>query len=280
MGYLGISGWILILSNILFSYQGLKDESFLNRYAFDVDKILISKEYKRLISSGFLHVSWTHLLFNMLSLYFFYGGLELSLGEGKAVLIYMVSLVGGDLLTLFIHKNHGDYSSVGASGAISGVIFASIALFPGMGISFFGLPFSIPAWAYGLGYVLYSIYGIKSKRDNTGHEAHLGGGITGLLIAIALVPQVIRVNYIPILLILIPTFVFLILIIRNPHYLMVGTLFQKPKKTYFNIDEKYNAEKREQELELDEILDKIHRKGINSLSKQEKEKLDRYSNKR
>ncbi|HXC04367.1 MAG TPA: rhomboid family intramembrane serine protease [Bacteroidia bacterium] len=276
MTNLGISGWALILSNILFSYQGLKDEGFFNKYSFEVDQILVRKEYRRLITSGFLHVSWTHLLFNMMSLYFFYGGLESSLGEWKALGIYLVSLVGGDLLALFIHRHHGDYSAVGASGAVSGIIFASIALFPGMSIGFFGLPFSIPSWAYGLLYVLYSIYGIKSKRDNIGHEAHLGGGLTGLLVAVILVPQVVQVNYIPIALILIPTTVFLFLIITKPHLLFVGSLFQT-KKAYYDIDEKYNAEKREKELELDEILDKIHRKGINSLSRKEKEKLDRYS---
>src|SRR5664279_1898625 len=174
----GIITLILIIVNIAFSYKGFTNETFFEGYKFEVDRILINKDYKRLVTSGFLHVSWTHLILNMFSLYAFSGSIESDLGGLQFLLIYFVSLVGGNLLCLFIHRNHGDYSAVGASGAVSGIIFASIALYPGMGIGFFGLPFSIPGWLYGILYVLYSIYGIKSGKDNIGHEAHLGGALT------------------------------------------------------------------------------------------------------
>jgi membrane associated rhomboid family serine protease len=193
----GIVSIIIIAANFLISYKGFNDRAFFEKYKFEVDKILIEKEYYRLITSGFLHVDWTHIIFNMISLFAFSELLEIHIGPIYFLIIYFGSLIAGDLLALFIHKNHGDYSSVGASGAVCGIIFASIALFPGLEIGFFILPISIPSWIYGLLYTAYSIYGIKSKRDNIGHEAHLGGALVGMLIAIFLYPNSLVENYIP-----------------------------------------------------------------------------------
>ncbi len=279
MEEIGILGLLLILINVVVSYQGIKTHSFLEKYSFQVDELLIKKDYKRLVTSGFLHVGWMHLFFNMMTLYFFSTDLENSFGELKFVAIYFGSLLGGNLFSLFIHRNHGDYSAVGASGAVSGIVFASIALFPGMELGFFGLPFYIPGWAYGLLYVLYSIYGIKSQRDNIGHEAHLGGGLVGLLLAIAMVPSALLNNYIPILLILIPSMIFIYMILTKPEFLMVDNLFQK-SRTFHDVDEKYHSKKILKERELNKLLEKISVKGINSLTSKEKEKLNQYSNER
>jgi len=272
----GMIGIVIIVANVIASYLGFRDDVFLDKYSFRVDEILVDKDYKRLVTLGFLHVSWAHLIFNMLTLYFFSSGIEAMLGETKFLLIYLSSLIGGNLFALFIHRNQSDYSSVGASGAISGIVFASIALFPGMQIGFFGLPFFIPSWVYGLLYVLYSIYGIKSQRDNTGHEAHLGGGLVGLLIALAMVPSSLTRNYLHVLLILIPSLVFIYLIITRPEFLLVDKPFQKAKG-FQTFEDKYNSEKRNKEKELDKLLDKIGRKGMDSLTSKEKEKLKQLS---
>src|SRR6185295_14899571 len=250
MNDIGIIGLIIIITNGIVSYLGLKDHTFLDKYSFRVSEILLNKDYKRLVTSGFLHVSWSHLIFNMLTLYFFSSGLESVFGETKFLIVYLASLIGGNLFSLFIHRNHHDYSSVGASGAISGIVFASIALFPGMEIGFLGLPFYMPSWIYGLLYVLYSIYGIKSQRDNIGHEAHLGGGLIGVLIAIAMVPSSLTENYLPILLILIPSIIFIYLIITRPQFLLVDNLFQKTRGIQ-TFEDKYNSKKRNKERELD-----------------------------
>src|SRR6188768_2566188 len=119
----GTIGIILIIANLAVSYKGFSNQLFFESYMFEVDRILINKDYKRLITSGFLHVSWTHLIFNMVSLIFFSDSIESNLGGIKFLIIYFASLIGGNLFTLLIHKNHGDYSAVGASGAISGIIF-------------------------------------------------------------------------------------------------------------------------------------------------------------
>jgi membrane associated rhomboid family serine protease len=273
----GIFGFILIAINVAFSYKGFKNNLFFEGYKFEVDKILIQKDYKRIITSGFLHSDWTHLIFNMFSLYAFSGLLEYEVGGWKFLLIYFTSLVGGDLLSLFVHRSHGDYSAIGASGAVCGVIFASIALFPGMGVGFFGLPFSIPSWLYGIVYILYTIYGIKSSKDNIGHDAHLGGALVGMVVALLLQPTAFAENYITILVIAIPTILFIYLIVSRPHILIVDNVFSKKHNNHYRIDHKYNEEKVTKQQEIDKILDKINKKGIDSLSAKEKEILEKFS---
>lgn len=276
---IGIVGLILIIANFAFSYKGFTNELFFENYKFEVDPILIKKDYLRLITSGFLHVSWVHLILNMMSLFAFSELLEYHLGSLQFLLIYFVSLIGGNLFALFVHRHHGDYSAVGASGAVCGVVFASIALFPGLGISFFGLPFSIPSWIYGILYVGYSIYGIKSSKDNIGHDAHLGGALAGMLIAIFLKPSALLDNYLTILIIAIPSLVFIYMILTRPHLLLIDNGYFKSQKKYYNIDHQYNEAKANKQKELDLLLDKISLKGIHSLSKKEKAKLEEYSRK-
>jgi membrane associated rhomboid family serine protease len=275
----GIIGIILIIANIVFSYKGLTNNRFFEAYKFEIDRILINKDYKRLFTSGFLHVSWAHLFFNMLCLYTFSGLIENTLGEVRFVIIYFASLLGGELLSLNIHRNHGSYSSVGASGAICGVIFATIALFPGMNMGFFGLPIHFPGWLYGLLYVAISSYGIRSKKDNIGHEAHLGGALIGMATALMMEPAAFTQNYITILVIAVPTIAFIYVIITRPHLLLIDNLYFKRNANHYSMDHKYNEEKFISQQEVDRILDKISSKGINSLSRLEKNRLKQHSRK-
>jgi len=272
-----MAGIILIIANIVFSYQGFTNEMFFERYKFEVDKVLLYKDYKRLITGNFLHVSWLHLIFNMIALYAFSGAVIANLGVFRFLIVYFGSMIGGDLLALFVHRNHPDYSSVGASGAISGLIFASIAVFPGMGMGLFLIPISIPAWIFGLLFIAYSIYGIKSQNYNIGHEAHLGGALVGMLIALLFEPAAFAQNYLVILLILLPSLAFIYLILTRPHILLIDNLYFKTHSDFYSIDHQYNYEKQSRQEELDMILDKISRKGMRSLSRSEKQKLKEYS---
>jgi len=271
----GIISLLLIIVNVLFSYKGFKDRSFYDKYVFEVEKITLYKDYKRILTSGFLHANWMHLIFNMISLYFFSAGVESYLGSVQYLLIYFASLIAGNLFSLLIHKNDSSYSSVGASGAVCGIIFASIALFPGMKIGLFFFP--IPGWIYGLAFVLLSIYGIKSSNRNIGYDAHLGGALTGMLIAILMVPSVLVTNYFPILIICIPSLAFIYIIIRKPHLLFIDDYFFKTSRDRATIDHRYNMEKADRQKEVDMILEKIHKKGIKSLTSKEKQILDEYS---
>lgn len=274
----GIIGPAIILANILVSYKGFKDQAFLSKNKFEVDRILVDKDFKRIIASGFLHANWSHLIFNMLSLYAFSEALESEVGTINFLILYFVSLIGGDLLALFIHKNHGEYSAVGASGAICGIIFASIALIPGIKIGLLFIPYHIPGWLFGVIYILYSIYGIQSKKDNIGHEAHLGGALFGILIAIIMRPEIIPYNYLTILSMVIPIAIFLYLIIKKPEILLVNNA-SPPKVYHFDIDHKYNEEKANEAKNIDTILKKIKKSGMGSLTQQELDALDEYSKK-
>jgi membrane associated rhomboid family serine protease len=275
----GFISILIVILTVIISYRGFKDHAFLEKYTFEVEKILLYKQYIRLVSSGFLHVNWLHLIFNMFSLLMFSSGLENYLGFAGFLLIYFSSLVGGNLLALLIHKNHGSYSSVGASGAVNGIVFASIALFPGMKIGLFLLPISMPAWIYGLLFVGFSIYGIRSRRENVGHEAHLGGALVGMLVALLMVPSAIVNNYVPILILLVPTLAFIFIILKRPDLLMVQNLFYKRTHEY-SIDHRYNVQKAKKQFDIDQILEKIHKRGINSLTRKERQQLDEYSKKR
>ena len=271
----GIIGLVIIGMNVAVSYKGFTDRVFFDNYKFEVNRILKYKEYWRLITSGFLHVSWMHLILNMVSLYLF-SSLMANLGWLSFLIIYVASLIVGDLLALFIHREHGDYSSVGASGAVYGIIFAAIALFPDMEILLFGL-LPVPSWSYGLLYIGYSMYGIRSGRDNIGHEAHLGGALIGMVIAVILEPEAFAKNYLSILLITAPVIVFIYLIIVNPQALRIGSYYQHTPRTYFDIDDLYNEERANKQTELDRLLDKIGKSGIDSLSKKERQRLDELS---
>lgn len=272
----GLVGLLLIIANVVVSYKGFRNPAFYEAYKFEVDRVLVHKDYKRLITSGFLHVDWPHLIFNMISLLVFSGPLESSLGILPFLLIYFASLVGGELLALFVHRHHGTYSSVGASGAIGGVIFACIALFPGMRIGFFLLPLAIPAWIYGVLYMLYSIYGIRNKGGSVAHEAHLGGSLVGMLVAVLLQPAALSYNLLTISLIAIPALIFIALIISRPHVLLTDNSFRKTSDHY-SIDHKYNATKVDRQKQIDAILDKISQRGMDSLTDKERQILKQYS---
>ncbi|HEY4147835.1 MAG TPA: rhomboid family intramembrane serine protease [Chitinophagaceae bacterium] len=268
----GIVTLLIIISTCIISWQGFKRTDFYARYEFEVEKILLYRDYKRLFTSVFIHVNWQHLIFNMLALFFFSFGLESRLGSVRLLLLYFLSELGGNLVALFIHRKNPGYSSVGASGAINGVIFASIILFPYLRIFF------LPGWLFGLIYILFSVYGIRSQKDNIGHESHLGGALTGMLLAICFDPAIVSENPVTIVLLLLPTLAFMIIIVKKPQLLMVDNLWFKNQYNY-TVDDRYNMQKKNTQQEVDRILDKISKRGLSSLSRKEREVLEEYSRK-
>jgi membrane associated rhomboid family serine protease len=184
---------ILIIANVLVSMKGFNDYSFLDKYKFQVGKVL-SGEKIRTLTSGFLHVDWLHLGFNMYALYLFGDIVAQILGIPGFLVIYFGSLLSGSLYSLKYHKNEPYYSAVGASGAVSGIVYASILLYPAMELYLFFIPIPIPGYIFGVGYLLYSIYGMKKQLGNVGHSAHLGGAIGGFAITLLLNPSLFETN--------------------------------------------------------------------------------------
>ncbi len=273
---MGILSFFLIIATVLFSWQGFRNKAFYEKYIFSVEKVLVEKQYYRLLSSALLHTGWMHLLFNMFSLYAFSEAVELYLGPLQYLLIYFSGAVAGNLLSLLIHKHHY-YRSAGASGAVCAVIFAAIAIFPGMSIGIFPFPFSIPAWVYGLLFVGISIFALRARFDDIGHDAHLGGALAGMLLAIAMQPSSLQNNLLPILVVTIPSLILIYLLAKKPHlFLGSRNVFDTPKEK-LTIDQRYNATKAEMQKEVDRILDKISRRGYSSLTANEKSRLEAYS---
>ena len=269
-----ISLFVLIAVNVLFSLKGFNDRLFFRENLFGISDIIVHKQYKRLLTSGFLHVDWTHLLFNMFALYSFGQLLFQLVGSLQFFVIYFVSLLGGNLLSLFINRHKGHYSAVGASGAVSGVIFACIAIYPQMGINLFFIPIDIPGWVFGPAFILISIYGMKRQSDNIGHEAHLGGAIIGMLVTIAFNPILLELNPLVIAGILLPTIVFMIYLARKP---LQSSWVKSKQVGYQTIDDEYMDKKVTRQKEIDLILEKANKKGWESLSQEELDKLDDYS---
>jgi membrane associated rhomboid family serine protease len=180
---------LIIVVTVLISYKGFNDLSFFRKFEFHVGSILKGEQI-RMISSGFLHVDMGHLFFNMVTLWFFAPLVLANLGNWTFVLVYLGSLIFGNLLTLLFNKNNYSYRAVGASGAVTGVLYSAILLQPDMMLGlFFVIP--IPAYLFGILYLLYSIYGMKSQNDNIGHSAHFGGAVGGYVITLIEQPQLL-----------------------------------------------------------------------------------------
>ncbi|MCW1148535.1 rhomboid family intramembrane serine protease [Flavobacterium lacisediminis] len=189
---------ILIALNVLISYKAMNDSSFFRKYEFHIGSIK-SGEQIRMLSSGFLHVDFQHLFFNMFTLYFFAPHVINNTNALYFLYIYMGSLIAGNLLTFYFHKNEYSYRAVGASGAVTGVIFSAILLEPNLYM--YGI---IPGYIFGFAYLLFSIYGMKAKRDNIGHVAHFGGAIGGYVFTLIKYPQLITTEPITVGALLVP----------------------------------------------------------------------------
>lgn len=140
-----------------------------------------SHQYYTLISSGLVHGSGSHLLFNMLTFYFFGPPLERVIGTTAFLVLYVLSLGLSEIRTYFQQRNNPNYASLGASGAVSAVLFAAIVYFPNQSLFILPFPVPIPAPLFAVGYLVYAWYQSRLSRDNINHTAHMDGAVTGLL---------------------------------------------------------------------------------------------------
>ena len=194
----------IIIANVLVSLKGFSDRLFLEKYKFQVGPVLRGEKF-RIFTSGFLHVDQAHLFFNMFALYIFADEVINEIGVLKFLIIYIGSLLAGSTLALSFHKREPYYSAVGASGAVMGIVYAAIMLVPDMRLSFIFFPVvSFPGYVFGVGYFLYSLYGMRTKLGNIGHSAHLGGAVGGFVLTLALYPQIFLENKFVVIILAIP----------------------------------------------------------------------------
>lgn len=266
---------ILIVTTFA-SLIGFHDPFFREKYLFSVREILAEKQYYRLVTSAFLHADWMHLLLNLVTLYLFGRIIESVLGAGQFLLIYFTAIVGGDLLSLWIHRHH-EYRAYGASGGVCGILFSYVLLAPNSDLSFFLFPVWIPAWLYAILYLVATFVAIKRQSDGIGHDAHLGGAILGFWTAAVLHPWLVRENLKTFLAISILAVLLFVYLAKNPLFLPPSTSWrERPhRKTRGNGLPKHKREA----AAVDAVLDKISREGIGNLTAEEKALLNSTSEK-
>ena len=192
---------ILIALNVLFSFIGFSNGTILSKTIGWPYYEKRNKEYYRFITSGFLHADWIHLFFNMFTLYFFGKNVEIILavsglgGTFAYLTLYFLGLIAANIPSYLKHNNDPEYRSLGASGAVSAVIFASIIFSPWSSIYLYGA-IQISATVYAILYIVYCIYMGKKNQDNVNHDAHLWGSVFGLVFTIILI-AVIRPELFP-----------------------------------------------------------------------------------
>ncbi|OYZ02775.1 MAG: rhomboid family intramembrane serine protease [Sphingobacteriia bacterium 28-36-52] len=181
----------IILLTSLISFTAFSNQKVLDDLIFYPPAITNRNQWYRFITSGLIHADIMHLLFNMYSFYLFGDLVEKTFvqifGEsGKAIYIvlYVVSLIVCLLPTYFNNQNNYHYRSLGASGAVSAVIFAGIFLYPTMGMGIFPIPFHIPGFVFGPLYLILSAYLAKKGHGNINHSAHIWGAIFGIVFVI------------------------------------------------------------------------------------------------
>lgn len=173
---------VIFAGTIALSLMGLyTNPRIIERNLFRPYWIARKRQYETFITSGFVHADLTHLLFNMVTFYFFAFPLERGIGSVKFALLYFSGLIASHAGTYQKHKNNPEYASLGASGAISAVLFAAIVYNPSQSLIIIPIPVPIPAPLFAVAYLAYSWYAAKNPRGRINHDAHFGGAVAGLL---------------------------------------------------------------------------------------------------
>lgn len=187
--------FIIIIITVAVSFWAFNNAQVFQKTLMNPFMVVNKHEYWRMITSGFIHGSYVHLGFNMFTFYFFGRLVERvffeMMGESGTVVFvafYLSALVISDLPTLFKQKNNIGYNSLGASGAVSAMVFTSILYFPLNKIYLFGI-IGIPGFILGVLYIFYSYYQGKNMSDNINHEAHLYGALYGLIFGVVIYPS-------------------------------------------------------------------------------------------
>jgi membrane associated rhomboid family serine protease len=268
----------IIIATVVCSYYGFTKPSFADRWLFDVESIVKYRQYYRIVSSAFLHGNWMHLIFNMYSLYSFGGAVEGIFGPAQFLLIYFVSILGGNLLSLVLHRHH-EYRALGASGGVCGIIFACIFLLPGSSVFMFPFPFAIPAHIFAVVFIVGSYLGLRGQLGNIGHDAHLGGAIIGLLVTTMMHPYIVRQNPVLYPLVMGLAAILFLSLYLYPLYSAQGG-YKQIKGLWEKVKDHSQPNSQKDEEALNRLLDKVSKSGIGSLTRREKKRLKQISKRR
>lgn len=180
---------ILIILNTIISLIALySSEKVFYSWMLKPYRMVRERTWYELITSGFIHAGWGHLIINMFVLYVFGSVVEQYLGAGHFLTLYMTGLLFSSLPSAYMHKNNPQFATIGASGAVEAVLFSFIFAFPTEKLILILFPIPIPAWLFGLLFLAYSVYESKRGKGNVNHTAHLAGAFWGILYMLLFVP--------------------------------------------------------------------------------------------
>lgn len=186
---------IIVLVTALVSWRAFNDQSLMGRLILWPPAVERNRQYDRLVTYGFVHADWMHLLFNMITLWSFGSAVERVFSDWITpvgyVLFYLSAIVVSILPTYIAHRRDPNYRSLGASGGVSAVLFAFILFDPWSKLIVFPIPVPVPAFVFAILYVAYSIWMDRRGRGNVNHSAHLWGAAYGVLFTVLLEPRVL-----------------------------------------------------------------------------------------
>jgi membrane associated rhomboid family serine protease len=190
--------YIIIGLNLIASVYAWNNTEKLYSWMLNPYAVVHRKQYYRLITSGFIHNDWVHLIFNMITLYFFGSNMEYiftylygGTGTFYYLILYFMGMLIADIPTIIKYRDQPNYNSLGASGAVSAALFASIIFDPTNKVCIFIPVFCIPGFIFGILYLLYTYYQGRRMADNINHDAHLYGALFGILFSVILRPSVV-----------------------------------------------------------------------------------------
>ena len=270
---------IVLVITALASLYAFRRPDIKEQWMFNPRAILVHKEFYRMFTSGLIHADWMHFAFNAYSFLSFGQLIEFIYGSRTLLLIYVSSILGGSLLSLLIHRHH-EYRALGASGGVCGIIFASIFLLPGGSITAILLPIPIPAYLYAVIFLVVSFIGHRHGIGNVGHDAHLGGAVVGLLVATAMYPELIFAEPWMFAAVLLLALVILGMLLLDPlHLLRLPFEEKRPDPVGGERSRRYqeNNARNKKFATLDELLEKVSKDGIDSLSSSQRKQMEQLS---
>jgi membrane associated rhomboid family serine protease len=183
---------IILALTVLVSVIGLFSRKVIERAVLRPYAIAHGSGYATLLTSGFVHADVGHLVFNLITYYSFAFGLQRAIGDVRFTVLYFFGLLVSNIGTCIKHRNEPNYASLGASGAILAVLFASIVYYPHQRLVILPFPIPIPAPLFAVAYLAFSYYSSGRAKDRINHDAHIFGALTGLAFVAVTAPDRFR----------------------------------------------------------------------------------------